>query len=135
MTLFDHETGADIINPYICIYNPKLTHSFALNTSTFGLTAQDFLISIYDWKTRHELRDKENLYFVEAQVGQQKNTEPISEDIFFQVLPGVANRGVDAGGCSIKIPLGFLRESIVKKAFPRCFESFNELEKIVETTA
>ncbi len=125
MILVDHEKGGTIINPYIVISNPTGHHSLVINTSTFGLEAQEVLVSIHDWERIHKLYgDKSKLYLVEACVGQQRDVMNLNK--FFSPF---YERGVDAGGHAIRIPLGYLIEEVVKKAFPRSFETFSDLEK------
>jgi hypothetical protein len=116
MTLLDHETEKDIVNPYITIYSFFEDRWVSLNTETFR-DAQKELISVYDEKTQMELGSKK-LYPVVATVGKQ--------DHLFDYESRIAwTRGVRSEGANdalALIPLGYLLEDVVEKLFPNSFE-------------
>ena len=122
MTLFDNETGKDIINPYITLYNPGKNKWVAINASTFGEEGQSQLISIYDERTQSQLvmDEDKKLYKVVATVGKQNamlNYE--GRNIF--------PRNIRVAGASdpvALIPLGYLLEDVVKELFPKSYSFF-----------
>jgi hypothetical protein len=117
MTLVDHETGKNIINPYITLYSPEKSW-VALNTETYA-DAQQELISIHDEKKFYDLySQKRPLYRVVATVAKQNSA-----------LEQGSNwpRTVRVEGASdavALIPMGYILEDVVKELFPKSFEYF-----------
>jgi len=115
MTLEDHETREDIINPYITLFarSEKAGWSswVALNTQTFA-PAQSELIRIHDEGNyiEHAFNGNAKLYKAVATVAKYNtNNNTIRVD--------------GASDSNALIPLGYLLEDVVKKLFPRTFET------------
>ena len=128
MTLEDHETGQDIINPYITIFSyPGEKYWVAMNTSTFGNWGQRNLLNIIDEK--HFMQQKcwedNKWYKVCAVIAKQDHPYDWND-----IMPWI--RGVRANGANDAIaivPLGYLKEDYIKKNFLKTFQYFEECKK------
>lgn len=120
MTLQDHETRRDIVNPYITLYSPEDAWA-ALNTETFR-EAQNGIINLHDEKRymKYEFDEKIRLYRVVATVGKQDH--PFNYETRTLWTRGVRSAGAD--DAIALIPLGYILEDVVKDLFPKTFEFF-----------
>jgi len=122
MTLLDHETGRDIVNPYITLCSPERAWA-ALNTETFR-GAQNEIIHIHDEEMyMNMLTEKKRLYKVVATVGKQDH--PFDYETKYAWVRGVRASGAD--DAMALIPLGHILEDVVKDMFPRTFEFFENV--------
>ncbi len=106
MTAVDHETGRDIINPYIAINHPKKDLRVFLNTSSFE-SCQDCLISPFDFD-RLNRKDAPKLYMVHAVVGEYN-------DYIHTVSLCRPARSESL--------LGYLDEEVMRRNLPRTFKT------------
>ena len=125
MTLIDHETGKDIINPYITLYSPEKA-GVALNTERFG-EAQNNIIHLHDEKSyiKYCWDEKKRLYKVVATVGKQDH--PFDYETRNHWTRGVRSEG--ARDAIALVPLGYLLEDIVKELLPETFKYFQSISK------
>lgn len=106
MTLYDHETGKCILNPYVTIYNEN-REWVSVNTSTLGEEYPFSLIKISDDEF---LKRQDKLFKIVATVGKE------SSPYLGTVSVNGAN---DALGL---VHLGYIKESYIKKNLPKSFE-------------
>ncbi len=123
MTLEDHETRRDIVNPYITLYSSEDVW-VALNTETFR-EAQNGIIHLHDEKSymKSALDEKIRLYKVVATVGKQDH--PFDYETRNCWTRGVRVQG--AGDAIALVPLGHIFEEVVKDLFPKTFEYFENV--------
>ncbi|MBU3941109.1 MAG: hypothetical protein KKH88_04240 [Nanoarchaeota archaeon] len=119
MTLEDHETKRNIVNPYITLYGPD-GGWVALNTETFR-EAQREIIHLHDERTSYKfLEEKRRLYKVVATVGKQDHPfDYETRDIW-----GRGIRIIGAEDAMALVPLGHILEDVVRDMFPKAYEYF-----------
>jgi hypothetical protein len=125
MTLIDHETKRDIVNPYITLFGPEDSAWCALNTETFR-DAQNEIINIHDEQTyiKYAWNEKSRLYKVVATVGKQDH--PLDYKTRNMWTRGVRVDGVH--DAMALVPLGYIMEDVVKELFPLTFKFFESLK-------
>lgn len=111
MTAYDHETGEQIISPYVLISKKRGSFGVFLNAGTFGTTCQEELIHPLDQEKLRKL-DEETCYEVTAVVGEYNS-------------PHIKTISVDRTSRS-KTLMGYLELDVVKTHLPKTFE---ELKK------
>src|SRR3989344_5038468 len=126
MTLLDHETDKDIINPYITIFYPRRGPWVALNSSTLGEEGQENLLHIFDEKKAIELKPwKGGWYKVCATVGKQNFWNDYGAPKHF-------SRDIRVEGANdavALIALGYLSEDFIREHYPRTHEYFQEIRE------
>jgi hypothetical protein len=125
MTLDDHETGREIVNPYITLYSPERAW-VALNTETFR-PAQNGIINLHDDKTyiKYAIEENRRLYQVVATIGKQDH--PFDYETRDHWTRGVRVKGAD--DAMALVPLGHILEDVVKGLFPKAFEHFESVRR------
>ena len=122
MTAVDHETGEDIINPFISVEGEgrkgRSLGSVFMNTSTFGPLQGDLTHS-FEWMGLNKNPDEG--YAVWATVGEYNSTPnlgQVSSNFLYSVSITRKPRA--------KIFLGYLERELVEEKFPETKKFFDK---------